>query len=411
MAEFFLKIGSINKKLIMIVIASILYIIMDIIEYFTQMTELHFILDAYSRCISYISIIIIPIILNRLDKKGKNEIKENYQCSKKCILHFSKLYIAYAFIIGIILYLNSLKSKEPENTEDFQMSHYSGICSEEALEIVFIVIISKFLLKMKLYIHHYIGLITFIVLSFCIDIFFHLSLFKPGYFFVIIYCLELLFDSFFITYEKYMMDKLYYSPYKIIFYVGVLFIVVCTFFVILILTKGNMLYDGKTYKLQSFSDYFAEKGVSGPIVHIVYLTSFRFFANILKILTVYYFSQFHTYSAYILIKEFDILLKKENNYKYFSILLFVFQFLGLLVFLEIIESNFIGLNKNTKKNIEIREGQENMKFMNAIDRDSISERTESKCKIEYSPGYLLEAEMIHMTDEEDKKDFNKDSEH
>ena len=89
----------------------------------------------------------------------------------------------------------------------------------------------------------------------------------------------------------------------------------------------------------------------------------------------------------------------------------MFQFLGLLVFLEIIELNFIGLNKNTKKNIEIREGQENMKFMNAIDRDSISERTESKYKIEYSPGYLLEAEMIHMSDEEEKKDFNKDSEH
>ena len=159
MAELFLKVGLINKKLIMIVIASILYIIMDIIEYFTEMTELHFILDAYSRGISYISIIIIPIILNRLDKKGKNEIKENYQCSKKCIFHFSILYIAYAFIIGSILYLNSLKSKEPENTVDFQMAHYSGICSEEALEIVFIVIISKFLLKMKLYIHHYIGLI------------------------------------------------------------------------------------------------------------------------------------------------------------------------------------------------------------------------------------------------------------
>ena len=33
---------------------------------------------------------------------------------------------------------------------------------EEALEIIFIVIVSKLLLKMKLYIHHYIGLFIFL---------------------------------------------------------------------------------------------------------------------------------------------------------------------------------------------------------------------------------------------------------
>ena len=408
MAGFFLKIGLVNKKLIMIVIASLLYIIMDIIESYSGMCELHIILDTYTRGISYTAIIIVPIILNRLDK-NKKETKEKSECSKKCILHFSLLYLVYICIMGSMVYINSLKSKEPENTEDFQVSHYSGICSEEALEIVFIVIISKFLLKMKLYIHHYIGLITFTILSFAIDICFNLSLFKPTYFFVIIYCIELFFDALFITYEKYMMDKLYYSPYKIIFYVGLLFLVACVFFTILILIKGNMLYDGKSYKLQSFSDYFDENGISGPIVHIVYLTSFRFFLNILKILTVYYFTQFHTYTAYILIKVFDLLLKKENDYKYFTLLFFVFQFLGLLVFLEIIELNFFGLNKNTKKNIEIREIQENTKLMDENDRDSEVGVNLNKNKIEYTPGYLIETEMLNISSDEEKRNSNRDS--
>ena len=403
MAGFFLKIGLVNKKIIMIVIASLLYIIMDIIEYYSGMCDLHIILDTYTRGISYTAIIIVPIILNRLDK-NKKETKEKSECSKKCILHFSLLYLVYIGIIGSTLYINSLKSKEPENTEDFQVSHYSGICSEEALEIVFIVIISKFLLKMRLYIHHYIGLITFTILSFAIDICFNLSLFKPGYFFVIIYSIELFFDALFITYEKYMMDKLYYSPY-----VGLFFLVACVFFTILILIKGNMLYDGKSYKLQSFSDYFDENGISGPIVHIVYLTSFRFFLNILKILTVYYFTQFHTYTAYILIKVFDLILKKENNYKYFTLLFFVFQFLGLLVFLEIIELNFFGLNKNTKKNIEMREIQENMKLMEENDKDSEVGENQNKNKIECAPGYLIETEMLNMSSDEEKKDYNRDS--
>ena len=378
---------------------------MDIIEYYSGMCELHIVLDTYTRGISYTAIIIVPLILNCFDK-NKKEIKEKFECSKKCILHFSILYIIYLFIIGSMLYLNSLKSKEPENTEDFQMSHYSGICSEEALEIIFMIIISKFLLQIELYIHHYIGLITFTILSFIMDISFNLSLFKPGSLFIFIHCIVLFFDALFITYEKYMMDKLGYSPYKIVFCVGIFFLVGCTFFTILILIKGNMLYDGESYKLQSFSDYFNENGVSGPIIHIIYLTGFRFFLNIFKILTVYYFTQFHTYTAYIIIKVFDLLLKKETHYKYFSLLLFVFQFLGLLVFLEIIELNFCGLNKNTKKNIEIREIQEN-KYMGENDKDSDVGINHNKNQIEYSPGYFIEAEMIDVSSEE-KNNYNSD---
>ena len=309
------------------------------------------------------------------------------------------MYLEYILYFAVYIYLTSLKSKDVENTEDFKMSHYYGLCSEEALEIVFIVIISKFLLKTKLYIHHYLGLIVFIILSLSIDIPFNLSIFKPGIYFFFIYCIYLLLDSIFITYEKYMMDKLYYSPFIIVFSIGLLFLATSTLFVIIIAFKGNMLYDGKKYKLQSFSDYFEENGVKGPIVHIIYLTSFRFVLNILKILTIYYFTQNHIYTTYILIKIFDLLLKKDTNYKYFSLLLFVFQFLGLLVFLEIIELNFLGLNKNTKKNIGIREIEEETRILNNEERTTDFEG-QGKNNIEFSPGYFIESEMAVINDEE-----------
>ena len=76
----------------------------------------------------------------------------------------------------------SLKIKDPEDTEDYKMSHYKGLCFEEALEIIFIVIVSKFLLKMKLYIHHYIGLLIFLILSLGIDFLCNLTIFKPKIF-------------------------------------------------------------------------------------------------------------------------------------------------------------------------------------------------------------------------------------
>ena len=88
------------------------------------------------------------------------------------------------------------------------------------------------------------------------------------------------------------------------------------------------------------------------IIHIVYLTSFRYVINILKILTIYYFTQNHIYTTYVFIKLVDYLIRKKHWIRFLSIILFVFQFLGLLIYLEIIELNFLKLNKNTKNNIK-----------------------------------------------------------
>ena len=64
MAEFFLKLGSMNKRLLMPIISAILYIIMDTIEYFVKMPDSHYIFDFYARGISYIMLKLIPIIQN-----------------------------------------------------------------------------------------------------------------------------------------------------------------------------------------------------------------------------------------------------------------------------------------------------------------------------------------------------------
>ena len=117
---------------------------------------------------------------------------------------------------------------------------------------------------------------------------------------------------------------------------------------------GGLFYDGEKYRVESFEDYFDNNDYKEVLLYMIYLISFRFFINILKILTVYYFSPIHTFVSYIIIKMFNLLLNKKAKYKYYSLILFPLQFLGLLIFLEIIELNFWKLNKNTKKNIENR---------------------------------------------------------
>ena len=399
MVECFLKFGETNKKLILPAVASVLYIIMDIIEYTTKMEELHIIFDLYTRGISYTLIILVPLVQKCCDRKNKNntsnENKIKPQCTKKSILHFFFLYVAYLFYFGAFIGLTFLKGRYPAETEDYEMSHYHGLCTEEAIEIIFILIVSKILLKTKLYVHHYIGLLIFIIFSLGIDILVGMNIFKPGALFFFIYCIYLLFDSIYITYEKYMMDKLYYSPFIIVFAIGLLFLVTPTICAILIFIKGNMVKVGEKYKLQKFSDYFQENDYKDVIIHIVYLTSFRYVINILKILTIYYFTQNHIYTTYVFIKLVDYLIRKKHWIRFLGIILFVFQFLGLLIYLEIIELNFLKLNKNTKNNIKKRELDEDILLLSDEDsrKSDVEEDGIIKNKVEISPGYIIESEM------------------
>jgi hypothetical protein len=399
MVECFLKFGETNKKLILPAVASVLYIIMDIIEYTTKMEELHIIFDLYTRGISYTLIILVPLVQKCCDRKNKNntsnENKIKPQCTKKSILHFFFLYVAYLFYFGAFIGLTFLKGRYPAETEDYEMSHYHGLCTEEAIEIIFILIVSKILLKTRLYVHHYIGLLIFIIFSLGIDILVGMNIFKPGALFFFIYCIYLLFDSIYITYEKYMMDKLYYSPFIIVFAIGLLFLVTPTICAILIFIKGNMVKVGAKYKLQKFSDYFQENDYKDVIIHIVYLTSFRYVINILKILTIYYFTQNHIYTTYVFIKLVDYLIRKKHWIRFLSIILFVFQFLGLLIYLEIIELNFLKLNKNTKNNIKKRELDEDILLLSDEDsrKSDVEEDGIIKNKVEISPGYIIESEM------------------
>jgi len=406
MVNCFLKLGVINKKLIMPVITAVIYVIMDIIELNADMNDIHIIFNLYTRGISYTCAILVPIVQKRCDKNGQKIRKRRAQCTKRSILHYTILQLEYIIYFGLYIYLTKLKSKDPDNTEDFQMSHYHGLCSEEAVEIIFIVIISKFLLKTQLYIHHYIGLIILVIASLSIDIPFNLSLFKPQILFIVIYLLFIIVDANFITYEKYMMDKLYYSPFVIVFSIGILFLSVSIFFTIYILMVGNSLYDGKKYTLQSFSDYFEEKGYKTTVIYMFYCSSFRFVLNILKILTIYYFTQNHIYTSYTFIKLVDLLIVKKTNYKYFSIILFIPQFLGLLIFLEIIELNFCKLNKNTKINIEKRELKEDLNDDDDQNDEDIDpeERKSKQSIVEISPGYLVNsgAELESFNEEKEQ---------
>jgi len=69
--------------------------------------------------------------------------------------------------------------------------------------------------------------------------------------------------------------------------------------------------------------------------------------------TIYDFTIYHLYIP-LLIENFIVGIKEKEINIYLLILFFCIEFIMILIFLEIIEINFCGLNKNLKRNIESR---------------------------------------------------------
>ena len=69
----------------------------------------------------------------------------------------------------------------------------------------------------------------------------------------------------------------------------------------------------------------------------------------------YYFNPNFFLINYQITKFVLVLIdQKQTSRKYYCIIFFVLQFFCLLVYLEILELNFCGLNKNVKRNVDKR---------------------------------------------------------
>ena len=100
----------------------------------------------------------------------------------------------------------------------------------------------------------------------------------------------------------------------------------------------------------------------------------NFIINLLRYLTIYYLTPEYILISFTISRIFNIVIKTK---KYECLALFAFQFICLLLYLEIIELNFCGLNKNTRRNISERSASE------FCDIDRISEVSDIELDKDY----------------------------
>ena len=165
--------------------------------------------------------------------------------------------------------------------------------------------------------------------------------------------------------------------------------------------KGKNNLAGGLSFTKDFYEYFDKIKISIIISQFIVSIILQFIMKIFMFLTIYYFSINHILISYLLSKMVNILIAHDSKKEFNCIILFIVQFLLLMIYLEVIELHFCGLDKNTKKSIQIRE-REDMNLENLERNNSFSNNL-----VEISPGYMISKEYDILNDSSSIKKSSK----
>ena len=229
-------------------------------------------------------------------------------------------------------------------------------------------------MKYKYFIHHIISLIIFCIIGVCIDFLLNNwedNLLSKPFLQIIFYFIIILLEIVNYSYQKYMMDKLYFHYWNISLATG-LSLFTQTFGS---LVSNLIKKDEKTINL--FHELKPGYIILGFFLNII----IGFIQYLSRILILDYFTPNHMMIAYELLKIYHVLIKSPSENKYYSLIFFVLQFFILMFYLEIFEFNFCKLNENTKRNVQQRAGSEDL-------IDDKSSKSQRSTIIELGTGYI-----------------------
>ena len=216
--------------------------------------------------------------------------------------------------------------------------------------IIFLSLFSYWILKNKLYKHHYISIIIITIISLLYNIIvdkLNFEIIKKNYIIyllgiaiIILYSLELVLN-------KYCMLIKYIKSYEILSFEG---LIVLTLSIITLIIAIKIGY------IDNFWNYYENIDIK-EIIILISLTLIQFICGTLSLIIIDIFSPFYallTDNVQDLIYFFYTL----SEFKLFTIIstivFLIIYIIMVLIFIELIELNFLGLSKMTKRNIELR---------------------------------------------------------
>ena len=304
------------------------------------------------------SFIVIPYIIDRKRSKGRalinaiNNIDSNEEENKfeyiyeephdiKDDVKYKELYI---ILISIIFFIN------------YSMFIYTFPVKSN-IWITYILFTSIFyylIFKAKLFNYHYLSIIIILLTGFIIDI--SQANFQKdwesneperevGFIFSIVRVILLSFNYVII---KYTIEKKYASPYEIGAYSGIIDLILFIIFALL---------DYKFFNLNPYNyDYFEDFDAK-TIFYILGLMATNLGIFLCCLIIVRNNTPCHIFIMFI-IGQIAYFTQEIGDYIIVVIIGLIIMLFFSLVFTEIIELNFCGLSRNTKKNINYRANNE-----------------------------------------------------
>ena len=348
-----ITLGKINGFLILILIGAILLGSLSFVESLTKFfAEKNYHPIIYTMTYSLgltLSFCFLLVHKKRIKSEKENQLincstierANTYTCTMKKITFKEKFlwilltasinYFAYAFFC--ICWMN------PDN--------YLNCWG---ITISFMSLFSHFILKMKIYRHHYLGMICIITFGISYNVamgMFSKENLKKNYNSYLIQlmteCLICLTNVLY----KFLMDKKYIISYEILVYEGIIEFILG---VIILIITTSLNY------LDNFWDFVNDVDAT-EIALLVLLTLIQFLLYLSQIIVIDKFSPFHVFLITVirdLIFFFAFFrADKLAGSIYVAINILACLFI-LLIFTEIIEINFLDLSIMTKKNIELR---------------------------------------------------------
>ena len=309
--------------------------------------------------------------------KSKSEASSK-KCTKANFKDYFILFLICLLFVGIRILLNRLNIYN-----QFITYIWIGL----SFQMILYIILSIIILKAKYYIHNIISSILYCLFSVIIDL--SLENFKPFKPIDYLSFLPNLVDDLLCCYMKYLIDKKFHSHWNILFFIGLfnfLFHLIEFMIIIIVDPYNNIIF-------------LAIKTIETKYIIIPFFLDAilkNFLRMLLTLIILEYFSLNHvlisqvlsriacTIYIYVFFSKYKLV---EKNYLLFLIPAFL-EILSLLFYLEILEFNFCNLNKNTKRNIMLREEEEKLLRNNTnvseieVDKDLIIKNQQKKKDLE-----------------------------
>ena len=336
------SLGIIDKKLFLPLLYVIIKFSNSIYWHYHKYNIISLFIESFGYSISQI----MTIFLRRAFKyTGIHKNKKAFTQSR-----FKDIF--FLFLLELFYILSCLLEVLFESDEE-EIDFSKELYINDAIEIIFITIVTYFILKYKYYKHHVISIVAFILFAVIIDILLG-NFSNIDSFLVIASILYILVETLLYGYFKYLLEIKYYYFLDILLIDGIINIstYLITFIIIIFIPE---IQDSKTiFKL--FSEYYEELGIWSLVFQIILCTFiFGFLDSFLQSLILKELTPSYVIISYELSKIPISTFTNEGIKRWIVLIISVFQIISLLFYLEILECNFCSLNKNTKKSISQRE--------------------------------------------------------